>query len=130
MILPSSAWASWKNSDPMQTPEHRKELIRELNRHSGLELAESLSADELETVLADRVNALIRTDFSGLVQLLYRIDINESRLRELLRVNADGEDAGRIIARLIMERQGQKIETRRQYKASQDPGPESEEERW
>ena len=114
----------------MQTPEHRKELIRELNRHSGLELAESLSADELETVLADRVNALIRTDFSGLVQLLYRIDINESRLRELLRVNADGEDAGRIIARLIMERQGQKIETRRQYKASQDPGPESEEERW
>jgi hypothetical protein len=107
-------------------PAQRKELIQDLNRAYGMELADYLTAAQLEVLLAEKLNALIRTDFGALVQLLYRIDINEKRLREVLKVNA-GEDAGKIIAGLIMERQWQKIETRRQFKAT-DTG--SEEERW
>ena len=47
------------------------------------------------------------------------IDVDEARLKKLLKDNA-GEDAGMIIARLIIERQLQKIVTRR---ASQRPPP-------
>ena len=88
--------------------------MQDLNRVYGLELAENSSAEQMEDFLADQLNQMIRTDFSALVQLLYRIDINENRLRQLLQVNT-GEDAGKIIARLIIERQWQKIQTRRQY---------------
>ena len=74
---------------------------------------------ELENIpegeLADKINALIQQDFGALVQLLYRIDVSEDKLRRMLADNS-GEDAGRLIARLIMERQRQKLESRRQYR--------------
>lgn len=85
---------------------------------------------ELENIpegeLADKINALIQQDFGALVQLLYRIDVSEDKLRRMLADNS-GEDAGRLIARLIMERQRQKLESRRQYR--QDHGADDE-EKW
>ena len=103
------------------------ELIQDLNRAYALELTPSLTLEQLEALLAEKVNTMIRDDFEALVQLLYRIDVNETKLRELLAA-ADGP-AGKIIARLIMERQWQKIETRRQYSAGKGDG-ETDEERW
>ena len=79
-------------------------LIEDLNRAYGWELAPVRVEEALEAALAEKVNAMIQGNFDQLLQLLYRIDINEQRLRWLL-VENEGEDAGRIIARLIMERQ-------------------------
>jgi hypothetical protein len=88
-----------------------------------------LTADAVETQLAAKINALIQHDFGALVQLLYRIDVSETRLRGILNAGT-GEDAGRIIARLIMERQWQKIESRRRSKQD-DHGPDDTGvERW
>jgi len=101
-------------------------LIKDLNQAYGLELAEHLSYGQLEALLAERFNTLIRENFSALVQFLYRMDISETRLRDLLKLDA-GQDAGVIIARLVIERQQQKILTRRQFKAGD---PFSGEERW
>lgn len=100
-------------------------LIQDLNNIYALELREVPAIGELEELLAEKVNAMIQTDFGALVQLLYRVDVNEARLRGLLQENAE-EDAGRVIARLILQRQWQKIETRRQFR--QDTN--SDEERW
>jgi hypothetical protein len=91
---------------------NREALIQELNSDYDLELAPQLSAEELEDRLADRLNRLIAADFNTLVSILYRVDVNEAKLKELLRTAA-GEDAGRIMARLIIERQTQKMATRR-----------------
>ena len=81
--------------------------------------------EELEAVLAQRIGTLMQKDPEGLLQLLYRIDVDE---KQALRVWADAsaEEAARVISRLILERQWQKIETRRRYR--QEPG--DEEERW
>lgn len=119
-------------------------LIADLNRVYGWELvvtgrdagrgdasnagAGAPTENELETVLAGKINVLIQRDFGALVQLLYRIDVSEKRLRGMLDPDA-GEDAGRIIARLIMERQWQKIESRQRYRQDDVPGA-SDEERW
>jgi len=100
-------------------------LIEDLRNSYELELRDVPTIGELEELLAEKVNTMIQTDFGALLQLLYRIDVNEVRLRRLLQENA-GEDAGRVIARLIIERQWQKIETRRQYRSNTDSG----EERW
>ncbi len=103
-------------------------LIEDLNRVYGWELGPADAPAVLETVLAKKVNALIEGNFDQLLQLLYRIDINEQRLRRLLLEN-EGEDAGLIIARLIVQRQWEKIESRRKYRRDTDAGAEGE-ERW
>lgn len=100
-------------------------LLQDLNNSYELELRDVPTLEELEILLAERVNRMIQQDFEGLVQLLYRVDVSETKLRSLLESNA-GEDAARVIARLILERQWQKIETRRRYRRD----VEGEEERW
>ncbi|HUB59059.1 MAG TPA: hypothetical protein VL978_00070 [Puia sp.] len=90
-------------------------LRSELNNSFGLDLPETATIDMLGQTLAERVNTLIMDDFNRLVQLLYRIDVSEEKLKKLLKENT-GTDAGLLIARLILERQWQKIETRRKYR--------------
>jgi hypothetical protein len=100
----------------IERPEDWQELIYDLNRSYPWELPGQPSADGLETLLAEKLNALILSDFNALIGILYRIDIDEVRLKELLKTGV-GEDAGKIMARLIIERQWQKIQTRKNYEA-------------
>jgi hypothetical protein len=74
--------------------------------------------------LADYINQLILVNFERLVQLLYRIDVSEAKLKYLLKENPN-EDAGRIIALLIIERQIQKIKFKKEMSESdRDDGGE------
>ncbi len=104
-------------------------LKQDLDRAYGLDLGDAATTEVLEALLAEKVNALIQSDFGVLMQLLYRIDVNEKKLRTLLEENT-GEDAGRLIARLIMQRQWQKIESRRQYRSDKKEDASDGEERW
>lgn len=49
------------------------------------------------------LNEFINNDFSKVVQLLYRIDVSEAKLKKVLHENPN-EDAAHLIADLIMER--------------------------
>lgn len=82
---------------------------------------------DAENFLAKKINALIKDDFNLLIQILYRIDVNETRLKQVLKDNPN-EDAGKIIAALLIERQLQKINTREQFKRKNDNF--SDEEKW
>ena len=110
-------------------------LLYDLNTSYGLELPETVTMEALEALLAERINDMINKDFNALIQLLYRIDVSESKLRQLLQENTT-TDANRTIACLILERQWQKIETRRKYKPDNSfsddvsHSNEPEEERW
>ena len=59
------------------------------------------------TQMADFINELIEKDFSRLVQLLYRLDVSEDKLKSVLIEHPTG-DAGVLIAQLIMERIAQR----------------------
>ena len=72
------------------------------------------------------INDLISEDFSKLVQILYRADVSETRLKRELAINKN-TDAGTIIANLFLERQKQKIESKRSSSADSQA---SDEERW
>ena len=61
--------------------------------------------------LALEIDRLIVDDFPKLVSILYRLDIDEDRLREMLDKYVY-EDAGFIIAQLIIDREIQKMEQR------------------
>ena len=60
---------------------------------------EKLTTPDLETLM----NELIKNDFSKLVQLLYRIDVSEAKLKNILQANPN-EDAGKLIAQIVLER--------------------------
>ena len=77
------------------------------------------SEPALIRALADCINHLIETNFSRLVTILYRIDISEHTLKETLRQQPQ-QDAGVLIAALIVERQLQKQKIRSQFKPQQN----------
>ena len=89
---------------------------------NALQPWEHLTAEEL----AAYINELILHDFTGLLNLLYRLDVSEDKIRKLLD-EMQQEDAGKIIAAIIIERQLQKIKTKQQFKQERDI---PEEDRW
>ena len=78
-------------------------------------------------LLAGRINELIQNDFQKLISILYRLDINEEKLKHLLKENTQS-DAGLIITDLIIERQIQKIKSRQQFRRRDNDMDENE--RW
>ncbi len=102
-------------------------LIKSINTSLALELPDKLSFAALRGQLKNEISHLIQTDFQKLVGILYRIDVNERKLKYLLQENV-GEDAAFIIADLIIERQVEKIKSRQQFSRRDDNI--SEEEKW
>ncbi len=71
-------------------------------------------SDKFKAQLIFFINELINTNFNALIQLLYRLDINEKKLKEVLK-NNEQHDAGILISELIIQRQLQKIKSRKQF---------------
>jgi hypothetical protein len=84
-----------------------------INSEVGLELSSDISLDELREQLSVHIEKLIQTDFNRLLSILYRIDVNENKLRNILKENP-GSNASIIIADCIIERQLQKIKSRKE----------------
>lgn len=74
--------------------------------------------------LAEFIHQLIDKDFSRLVQLLYRLDVSEAKLRSVL-LEHPTRDAGEMIAQLILERIAQREKNKQLFK-QQDDIPEDE----
>ena len=65
----------------------------------NLQSLEKLDTPNLELT----INELIKNDFSRLVQILYRIDVSEAKLKNILQAYPN-EDAGKLIAAVVLER--------------------------
>jgi len=101
-------------------------IIEQINQSLELSLPDRLSAEELHQRLTAHINHLINHDFEKLVFYLYRIDVNESKMKHLLD-QREGENAAGLIADLIIERQLEKIKSR---KESKQKGDIPEDEKW
>ena len=71
-----------------------------------------LQDDEFIAALANYLNDLILNDFEKLIFILYKVDVDEKRLKNILTTNLQ-TDAGELLARLVVERQIQKISSRK-----------------
>lgn len=115
MISLCSIWVSLKNFNVSQMAQNNTDLISSLKESVQIDLPDQISLNKLKLKLSAHINQLIQTDFQKLVVVLYRMDISENKLKLLLKENP-GIDAGKIIAGLIIERQLQKINSRRQFR--------------
>ena len=91
------------------------ELVQVLNQKIGIDLPGNIDTDELHAALRGVINDLIQHDFQRLVSVLYRVDIEENKLKKILK-EQQGTDAAEIITSLIIERERQKIETRKKFR--------------
>ncbi len=103
------------------------DLVHDINESLEISLPATVSAEELRRQLAAHINELINHDFEKLVFYLYRIDVHEDKMRYLLDQRQD-QNAGELIADLIIERQVQKIKSRKEN--SQSPNDIPEDEKW
>ncbi len=96
----------------------------------SIEDIDKLNNDEFAHQLSLDINQMILTNFEALVQLLYRIDVSEIKLKTLLKENPD-QDAGKIIALLMIERQIQKLKFKKESSQATDiQVNKTNEERW
>lgn len=104
-----------------------EDIVPLLSNSLEIELPEKISYENLRETIAGYIHSLIEKDFNKLISLLYRLDINETRLRFLLHNNTES-NAGNIIAEMIIERQVQKIKSRREFK--QRDNTISDDDKW
>ena len=102
------------------------DLIPLLRQSLEIDLPENISFELLKERLSSHINFLIQSDFQKLVSILYRVDVNESKLKHLLKEN-QGFDAVNIITDLIIERELQKIRSRQEYRNDENI---SDDEKW
>lgn len=102
------------------------DLIPVLNNSLDIDLPGNISQEKLKEKLSQHVNNLIQKDFQKLVSVLYRIDVNEEKLKLMLEQNTE-TDAASIIAELIIERQLQKMKSRQEFRRDSNI---KEDEKW
>ncbi|MFL5809345.1 MAG: hypothetical protein ACJ749_07465 [Flavisolibacter sp.] len=104
-------------------------MDQQLFEHTLLKLHERFSVAEqfeLKERLAGYISFLLLNDFNKLVEILYRVDVNEEKLKQLLRDNPE-TDASILITDLLIQRHQQKIKTRETFKKDENI---DEEEKW
>ena len=92
-----------------------EELMNRLISQDFPLVFENHSEADLENKLAVYINELIDKDFNRLIQILYRIDISEEKLKATLQNEDKTISSGKTIAKLMIERQLQKLKFRQQF---------------
>lgn len=87
-------------------------LIKIINK--DFEVADHLSEEQLRQLMINSFAYLIEEDFSKLLQILYRADVDQYKLKELLESNGN-QSSAEVIADAYIARQKAKIETWKKY---------------
>lgn len=102
------------------------ELIRSLKDKFEISIPDAVSEEEILHLLEQRVSYLIEHNPEEFFQLMYRIDIPESQLADVL----THADAIKDIARVIYDRQLEKVRSRMKYRSYFENTGKDDELKW
>ncbi|MVT06901.1 hypothetical protein [Chitinophaga tropicalis] len=102
------------------------ETVSQLAEDASLKLNPQISYEALETLLAQQLEIMISNNFQQFVLLLYKIDVAEQKVRDVLAADLSPE-VYRKIAAMLIERQQEKIISRKTH--SKPPANDGE-EKW
>src|SRR3982751_5191409 len=86
---------------------------------SGLATAELKGKLTIKEQLVDCINYLLVHDFQQLVQVLYRVDVDEKKLKQTLAENKD-TDAAILITDLLIHRTEEQARVKKLFKRNDD----------
>lgn len=69
---------------------------------------DAVKKQKLFEQMVQYITQLLHNNFDGLVNILYRVDVDEKKLKQLLKTEPQ-QDAAYIITNLLIERQQQKM---------------------
>ena len=78
------------------------------------DIPDQLNEEQLRNALVKTFEYLVDDDFPKLLQILYKADVDQYKLKELLE-NTEGKCSAEIIADAYIERQKAKVETWKKY---------------
>lgn len=78
------------------------------------DIADQISEIQLRQTLIDGFAYLVDNDFAKLIQILYKADVDQYKLKELLET-AEGLSPAEVIADAYIARQMAKLETWKKY---------------
>ncbi|MNK04718.1 hypothetical protein D3C87_225910 [compost metagenome] len=81
------------------------------------ELPEDIAENQLREVLVKAFEYLVEDDFSKLVQILYRADVDQDKLKQLLE-STENKSSGEVIADAYIARQKAKLDIWNKYSKS------------
>ena len=103
--------------DPTLLPETVRTLAEAFDPSTSLTeaLTSSPSLEDIHAYLTERIADLLARNPGMLMSILYRIDVPEARVTQVL-TQGDPALIPAALADLVIERQLQKIETRRKHR--------------
>ena len=111
-----------QNSKP-NIDEMQNNLQRLFN--VDINFAAAKTVHELIATLSIYINELINTNFDKLIFILYRMDVSEQKLKKLL-ANNSTENAGIVVATLIVQREVQRQKDKVQFSKKDENIPDDE----
>src|SRR5437764_6960130 len=93
---------------------------------SGLETVDLAGKENIKEQMVQCINYLLVHDFQQLVQVLYRVDVDEKKLKHTLAENKD-TDAAILITYLLIHRTEEKVRMKKLFKKNDDI---DEEDKW
>lgn len=106
------------NDEKTQVMEVSETISKDFNKAGISSIISSQEFDnlsQLKKYLTEKITELLDTNYEKLINILYRIDVNEDKLNELFgSKNRDFIPAR--LSELIIERQLQKIKIRNMYR--------------
>ena len=92
-------------------------MLQTINLNFGLKLRRKLMPEsEFLEILTLAIATLLQTNTQKLFGILYRHDVSEKLLRQALLAD-DSRQIAENVARLVIEREKQKMEFRRRYQS-------------
>lgn len=81
---------------------------------NDFDIANSLTEEQLIAALVDAFAYLIDHDFQKLIQIMYKADVDQDKLKKLLE-EAEGLSSAEVIAKAYVDRQKAKVATWEKY---------------
>ncbi len=94
--------------------DNQESLQNALSQNWGLAKNPALSMEDLKRALRSKIDSLLQDDMHALVQLMYRLDINESKFHNAMSAQNSDERVN-ALTDLIIERELQRVEFRNKY---------------
>jgi hypothetical protein len=78
-------------------------------------MSEEESSDNIQKLIAYQISKMIDNDYGKLMDLLYKTDISEPKVKSCFDADKTSSEIARDIAKLYLERMIQKYQTRLQF---------------
>lgn len=91
-------------------------IINQISKQEEFEISpiDEISLEELKGLIASKLETLINQNFEAFLRLMYRLDVSEVRVRDIL-TNEKSELIPISLAELVIEREQEKIYWRKKY---------------